>query len=98
MVLYGAVFYFVLIYSWKRNKSGNKLTWKRYWFEEKDDFLVVLLVGFAMIIWDDEMLEMYNDYVENDIEEIKSWMYFLPGPLANFLYKIITGFRKNEKG
>ena len=90
MAGYATFLWFVLMWSWEKNRSENGFDSLAWWRRNYDDILVTLLVGFALVIWDDEILDMVNDELTDNPREFSRWMYMLPGPVTAIGYKIMT--------
>jgi hypothetical protein len=95
---YGAVFYYVIVWSMARNsvheynknlepgQKRQKFTFKAWFDEHYDDMLVTLMVIPLVIIFDDESIVLYNSIFEKDIENLGALVYIMAGPLTNLLY------------
>jgi len=90
MALYATILWFVLLWSWAKNRAENGFDSRLWWRRNYDDILLTLMVGFALVIWDDEILDMVNDEFTKQHREFSRWMYMLPGPITSILYKIVT--------
>ena len=88
MSFYGLLAWFAFNYAKRKKELGNKLPFKVWWRANVTDILLGVIVAYAMVAWDDELIEMYNGFVEDDIV-MKRWMYFLPGFLTGRIMKWI---------
>ena len=93
--VYGAVLYYVVIWSIARNqiqlenaKTGGRKKFKfKDWFDEHyDDMLVTLGIVPLVVVFDDELIQMYNDTMENDIHHLGRLVYLSAGPVTNLVY------------
>lgn len=103
LACYGAVFYYVIIWSMarnaiqaenKRNGTRKKFTFKAWFDENYDDMLVTLMVIPLVIIFDDETVMIYNRIFGHDIENIGTLVYIMAGPITNLLYLGLKKFRE----
>ena len=67
-------------------KKDPTLTFKQWRKKHATDIQIMIVVALGMVIFDDELVDMYNDFVEDDIT-IQRWMYFLPGFLTGRILK-----------
>jgi len=66
----------------------------RFWFKENASLVVAaVFVSFTLVAWDDELLDGYNSFVEQDIT-LDKWMYLAPPFMTMTILKIIF---KDEK-
>jgi len=107
LAVYGAVFYYVIIWSMernaiqeenKRNGTRKKFTFKKWFDDNYDDMLVTLMVVPLVIIFDDETVIIYNSIFEKDIEGIGALVYIMAGPITNLLYLGIKRLRTRTTG
>jgi hypothetical protein len=92
MALYGVFAWFILKWSVARNKGGNGKAFSNseWWHKEYDDILVSVVIGMGMVIYDDEFLRIWNDYVAKDPVIFNKYLYLLPGPITNIIYKLFS--------
>ncbi|MCB0666114.1 MAG: hypothetical protein KDC80_09845 [Saprospiraceae bacterium] len=84
----GVVIYFLTLFAIAYERRNADF---RNWFQlNKIWILLTFIVGLVCIVWDDEMLAAYNAYIQNDIQEIHKWMYFIAAPFITFLYRTFT--------
>ena len=98
MAFYGVVVYYAIIWSLAKNKAEKakqKFNWKKWKTEVKDNFVVTLLVVPLVIIFDDEIVLLYNNFVEKDIVMGK-YIYIMAGPLTDMLFRIVQKFKKAD--
>ena len=98
MAFYGVVVYYAILWSLAKNKAEKakqKFIWKKWKDEVKDNFIVTLLIVPLVIIFDDEIVMIYNNFAEKDIAMGK-YIYIMAGPLTDLLFRIVQKFRKSE--
>lgn len=88
MSFYGLFAWFAFNYATRKHKSGGKLPLRRWWRANATDMLLGVIVAYAIVAWDDELIDAYNSFAEQDIE-LQKWMYFLPGFLTGRIMKWI---------
>jgi glycerol uptake facilitator-like aquaporin len=97
---YGAVLYYVVIWSIARNhiqqENARNSTRKKFrfkeWFDEHyDEMLVTFGVVPLVVVFDDEIINIYNKTMEHDIEGIGRLVYLSAGPVTNLVY---SGIKK----
>jgi len=95
MVGFASLLYFVALFTIE--KSRTEKTFKsRLWFKENwDDFLLTVVVGAAVVMWGDKILEAYNDWKGTNME-FKTYFYLLPGPITDLTIRIIKKFRNGR--
>ena len=94
MSFYGIILWFTLLWSIAKNKAdkaGEKFSGKEWRTRNYDDFIVAILVGFAVVAFDDEVLAAYNHWQETDYH-MQPYYYLASGPIAHGLYSIVTKF------
>lgn len=84
---YGVVAWNLIHYALDKKKHP-RLTFKSWWGKHATDVLIMVIIAFGMVIFDDEIVDAYNDFVEDDIT-IQRWMYFLPGFVTGRVLKWI---------
>ena len=100
MAFYGVIVYYAIVWSLAKNaaeRKGIKFDWKKWKKDTKDNFIVTLLVVPLVIIFDDEIIYLYNNFAEKDLQMGK-YIYILAGPLTDLLFRIVQKFRnvKND--
>ena len=93
LVFYGAVGWYLLQWSYDRTKAKNKLPFREWWNGMKDNFLVTVFIAPLVVVFDDEILTMYNNFAEHDIQ-LGKMIYVCAGPITAFLYKLIGNIGK----
>jgi hypothetical protein len=95
MSFYGLFAWFAFNWAKRKREMGKRLPFQKWWRENVTDILLGVIVAYAIVAWDDELVEGYNSFVENDIT-LQRWMYFLPGFLTGRIMKWI--FKDSENG
>jgi hypothetical protein len=98
MAFYGVFVYYAIIWSLAKNKAERakqKFNWKKWKTETKDNFIVTLLIVPLVIIFDDEIVMLYNNFMEKDIVMGK-YIYIMAGPLTDFIFRGVQKLRKHE--
>jgi len=91
MIYLGLIFWFTLLWSWNRNKKGNK----PFWFEQKDEIIVSCIGGFLFLVFSTLVLQAYDYMVgKTQSTEFHEFYYLLVGPGIERIYKLI----KPKKG
>jgi hypothetical protein len=94
MVVFGISFWFLFLWSIKRNKYKEKNI--DFWHDQKDELYVTLMFGFMFLVWDDEIIEAYYDATDKTgTPELKVYYYLLVGPAVDRLYWL---YRKVTNG
>jgi len=94
MVVFGIVFWFLFLWSLKRNKLKEENI--NFWQDQKDEMLVTLMFGFMFLVWDDEIIQAYYDATgKTGTVEMKIYYYLLVGPAVDRLYWL---YRKATNG
>jgi len=85
MVIFGIIFWFLFLWSLKRNKLKEQNI--NFWHDQKDEMLVTLMFGFMFLVWDDEIIQAYYDATDKTGDpEMKIYYYLLVGPAVDRLY------------
>lgn len=87
---FGIVLWFALQWSVDRNKGA---TFKKWFHDQLDEILVVTLVGFALISFDDVAIRQLERSFGTEFEFGKI-VYLLAGPLTLLIMKAIQKLRK----
>ncbi len=96
MVLFGLAFWFTLM--WSMDMEHRKKLSKTFWQDQKDEVIVALMGGLLFLIWDDEILEAYNDWTgRHGDTEFKSYYYLMVAPAIDRLYWVIKKVRHKDK-
>jgi len=95
MVGYASMVYFVAIFTITKSRNEKTFKTKRWLKENWDDFLLTLVVGGAMVLFGEKLLEGYNDWKGTEME-MKSYFYLLPGPITDITIRIIKKFRNGK--
>ena len=95
MVFFGTIFWFIFLWSMKRNKYREKNI--NFWQDQKDEMIVTLMFGFMFLVWDDEIIQAYYDLTDREgSPELKVYYYLLVGPAVDRLYWIYRKTTGNE--
>jgi hypothetical protein len=86
------VLYFAVIYSIERNRLGKRFNWKKFTGSYKDEFILAIMVAPLIVVFDDEMLQWYNNFAEKDIE-FGNWFYLCSGPIVNLIVAAVKKSR-----
>jgi len=101
LAVYGAVLYYVVVWSMSRNRiqkenelNGTRKKFKfKVWFNNHyDEMFVTLGIVPLVVIFDDEIIHLYNNTMEHDIKGIGRLVYLSSGPLTNLVYSGIKKF------
>jgi len=92
IAVYGVVAWFGLHYALDKKKN-SKIIFKKWRKDHSSDILITVIIALGMVIFDDEIVDAYNDFAENDIE-LQRWFYFLPGVVTG---RILKWVYKEEK-
>jgi len=60
----------------------HKLGWRsigKFWWLEWDDIVRSLMWFGLVVVYDDELLSIYNGWAETDVQQAQHWMYFVAG-------------------
>ncbi len=61
---------------------------KKWWSENVSNLLAAIVISFSVVAWDDEMISLYNGFVQEDITWQKGY-YLLPPFLTMSILKFI---------
>jgi len=90
MGLYGIFAWFALKLSLALSKQ-TVTSFKEFWEDQKDEVLFTLVLSFAFMIWDDEVIYLYYTYVKDSevlIQELPRPYYLLLGIGSDKIYKL----------
>ena len=89
MVFYSIFMWYVAVWSFDKNRLKDKFNWTKWRKGYSDDIILSVVIGFAFVAWDDEIVDGYNAIRGKDFQ-LDKWMYLLPGVATDILYKIIA--------
>ena len=92
MAVYGIVAWYAFQYKIDLSKHP-RMRWKVWKKENGIDIALSCIVGFGFVIFDDELLDMINDFVEDDWS-LQKWYYLMPGFATG---RILKWIHKEEK-
>lgn len=98
LVFYGVVIWYVAAWSFEKNKYDRKgkdfsfRDWKRKTY---DNFIVTLVVAPLVVVFDDELLALYNQLTGKDVQ-LGRMIYLFAGPVTDFLYRLIAYFKNGN--
>ena len=92
MASYGVLAWNGLHYALDK-KENPRLTLKAWRKKHSSDILIMVIIALGMVIFDDEIVDAYNDFVEDDIT-IQRWMYLLPGFVTG---RVLKWFYKEKQ-
>ncbi len=95
MCFYGVLIWYLLLMIIEKKTGKERFVFKRWWKRNSLDVVVTLAIAPLIVIFDDELIELYNSTFENDLE-IGKMIYFAAGPAFNLLVRLVTGFIKKE--
>jgi hypothetical protein len=98
MAFYGVIVYYAIVWSLAKNaceKKGVKFNFKKWKQATKDNLIVTILIVPLVIIFDDEIVYLYNEFAEDDIVMGK-WIYLMAGPLTDLIFRLVQKLRKSE--
>lgn len=95
MVVFGLMFWFAII--WSLDMAKRKKLGLTFWEDQKDEIVVAFIGGLMFLIWDDEIIQGYNDWQEvSGPPELKPYYYLLVAPAIDRIYWAIRKMRKSE--
>ena len=92
MSIGGMLIYFALLCG-TQMKANKKLTFKTWINEQAVHVIIGLILAFAMVAYDDEIVEGYNNDFGGDLVWPKYW-YLLGGIWLNILYQVVANITK----
>ena len=102
MMVFGILFWFTLEWSIHMNKREKlKVT---FWQDQKDEITLTFLGGLMFLVWDDELLDVWDILFNNGEQvhnELQPFMYLLVGPAVErivWAYKKLKGGPHNGEG
>lgn len=95
--VYGVLIYYTLILAIEKKLFYNKhpklkFSFKRWKSDNATSFMATILIAPLVIIFDDEIVAVYNGFVEKDIE-FSRLIYLCAGPITAFLTGLITRYK-----
>lgn len=95
MLLYGIGFWFLFLWSIKRNKFKEQNI--NFWSDQKDEILVTIMFGLGFLVWDDEIIQAYFDVTgKTGDPELKIYYYLLVGVAVDRLYWLYRKATKSD--
>jgi len=103
----GLVFFFVLKWSFMRNR-GKVNGDRSFWEDQKDEIAVSVIGGLCFLVWDDEMISVFffvKDYIQSgelDFNrqhhfEFPTFIYLIVGPgIDQLLYRPYKALTKQK--
>jgi hypothetical protein len=91
MSFYGLGAWVVFHYNYRKYqyiKLKKKYSWSKWWHENVSLLFAAVVVSFSVVAWDDEMISLYNGFVEADITWRKEY-YLIPPFLTMGILKRI---------
>lgn len=92
-IAFGILLWFAIQWSVDRNKKEGYTTIGKWFHDQVDEILVVTLVGFALVSFDDVAVRQLQHHFEN-IQEPGRLIYLASGPITLMLMKMINKLRK----
>ena len=100
MFLVGTFLWFVVKWAMGRGKWKSK---GGFWFDQKDEIIVTLCIGFALIVYDTQLIHVYDMFLEYvmGIEKespttMKPHYWFVVGFMIDKGYRLLKK-NKNEE-
>lgn len=98
MVGYASVAWFMIIFTITKNRNEVTFSTTKWLGENWDDFLLTLVMGAALVIYDDEILRAYNDWTGSDHPVVfRKYFYLLPGPFTDGLIRMVKFIKRNGR-
>lgn len=103
MTVAGVLFFFLMKYSLmvSSKKEAKVHNFTEFWGDQKDEFMVTLVGAMIFLVWDDETLAMWYEFVKGYSPdqvatmglELQSGYYLLVGFAVERLYWIVQKLR-----
>jgi len=93
LCFYGVVLWYALLAGVEKKFSKKPFVFKDWYKRNILDIVVTMAIAPLMVVFDDELIELYNGTIEEDIEMGKLF-YLLAGPAYNVVVRLVTGFIK----
>lgn len=93
LCFYGVIIWYILLMIIENKSSKKTFVFKTWWTLNRLDVAATLGIAPLMVVFDDEVVGLYNSLFENDIA-IGKLVYLCAGPAYNFLIRLATGFIK----
>jgi len=98
LAIYGIVVYYAIIREYTRRDFIKKhpkskfdgTAWRK---DNMGNFLVTALIAPLVIVFDDEILGLYNGFVEDDVQMGK-WIYLMAGPVTDAIFRFFAQYKK----
>ena len=95
--IYSVIVWYVILFSIAKDKRDDKngeykIAW--WWKLNKDNVLATLMICPLVVVFDDELLVLYNEWVDNPIKGVNNLVYVTAGPLTSLIMKGITKLAK----
>ena len=93
MCFYGVIIWYLILMIIEKKTSNKKFIFKAWRKRNALDILVTFAIAPLIVVFDDEVIDLYNSIIEDDIE-LGKMVYFGAGPVFNILVRLATGFKK----
>ena len=93
LCFYGVILWYLLLAGIEKKFAKRPFVFKDWYKRNILDIAVTMGIAPLMVVFDDELIKLYNNTVENDIEMGKIF-YLLAGPAYNIVVRLVTGFIK----
>ncbi len=93
LCFYGVVLWYALLAVIETKFNKKHFVFKDWWKRNVLDIVVTMAIAPLMVVFDDELINLYNDTIEEDLQLGKVF-YLLAGPAYNIVVRLVTGFIK----
>ena len=95
MSVFSMIFYFAVLY-WIQSTHDKKLTFKEWFHNNTIQFIVGLMLAFAMVNYDDEILDAYHKSYDAGAV-LPDYFYLGSGIWLNLVYHLFANMSKLTK-
>ena len=95
--VYGVLVWYAIMFSMskdKYDKEAKKFKFRKWWSSNNDNVFVTILFSPLTVIFDDEIVSIYNRMATDPLEGVNNLVYISAGPLVSLIFMGIKKLRK----
>ena len=93
LAVYGVLVWYAILFSMQKDKvdkSEKKISFRKiltsWWAKNNDNVFVTMLFAPLTVIFDDEILAVYNQMSDDPLEGVNNLVYISAGPLVSVIF------------